>query len=120
MAGAALSAQEREEIRVGCAGGETFTAIALALGRAPSMVSQEVARNGGRHRYCAVAAGAHAVSKLARPRLTKFQSNRPLVDHVESRLKALDSPTTIAIELARAGCERRSNSLAGGHGAGVI
>jgi IS30 family transposase len=103
MAGAALSALEREEIRVGCDRGETFTAIALALGRAPSTISQEVGRNGGRHRYCAVAAGARAVSELARPKLTKFQSNRPLVDHVESRLKALDSPTTIAIELARAG-----------------
>ena len=32
MAGAALSAQEREKIRVGCAGGETFTAIAIELG----------------------------------------------------------------------------------------
>src|ERR1035438_9680586 len=103
MAGAALSAHEREEIRVGCAGGETFTMIARALGRAPSTVSQEVGRNGGRHRYCAVAAGARAVSKLARPKPTKFQSNRSLVDHVEAKLKALDSPMTIAVELARAG-----------------
>jgi IS30 family transposase len=103
MAGAALSAQEREEIRVGCAGGETFRGIARALGRAPSTVSEEVGRNGGRHRYCAVAAGARAVSKLARPKPTKFQSNRELADHVEAKLKALDSPTTIAVELARAG-----------------
>src|ERR1035437_5389672 len=66
MAGAALSALGREEIRVGCDRGETFTAIALALGRAPSTISQEVGRNGGRHRYCAVAAGARAVSELAR------------------------------------------------------
>jgi len=29
---------------------------------------------------------------------TKFQSNRELADHVEARLAALDSPTTIAIE----------------------
>ena len=53
MAGAALSALEREEIRVGCDRGETFTAIALALGRAPSTISQEVGRRpaelGGDH-----------------------------------------------------------------------
>jgi len=103
MAGAALSAQEREEIRVGCERGESFTAMALALGRAPSTISQEVGRNGGRHRYCAVAAGARAVSERARPKLTTFQSNVPLAEHVESRLRALDSPTTIAIELDRAG-----------------
>jgi len=43
------------------------------------------------------------VAKRARPKQTKFQSNRALCDHVESRLVAKDSPTTIAIELARAG-----------------
>src|ERR1039458_9899012 len=31
-AGARRSAQERDEIRVGCAGGETFTPIAIELG----------------------------------------------------------------------------------------
>jgi len=103
MAGAALSAEEREEIRVGLEGAESFTDIARRLGRAPSTVSQEVGRNGGRHRYCAVAAGQRALKQRGRPKATKFQSNRALADHVETKLAALDSPTTIAIELARAG-----------------
>jgi IS30 family transposase len=38
-----------------------------------------------------------------RPKKTKFQSNRQLTNHVEGRLAALDSPMTIAVELARAG-----------------
>ena len=103
MAGAVLSAEEREEIRVGCAGGESFALMARNLGRPTSTVSEEVRRNGGRHRYCAVAAEQRAAKQRRRPRLTKLQSNRSLVDHIESRLTALDSPTTIAIELARTG-----------------
>jgi len=103
MAGAVLSAEEREEIRVGCAGGESFALMARTLGRSTSTVSEEVRRNGGRHRYCAVAAEKRAVKQRCRPKSTKFQSNRALADHVEDKLAALDSPTTIAIELARAG-----------------
>ena len=103
MAGAVLSAHEREEIRVGLKAAESFTDIARRLHRAPSTVSQEVGRNGGRLRYCAADAIVRASKNRYRPKLTKFQRNRPLTDHVEARLVALDSPTTIAIELARAG-----------------
>lgn len=103
MAGAALSAEEREEIRVGCAGGESFALMARTLGRSTSTVSEEVRRNGGRHGYCAVAPEKRAAKQRCRPKSTKFQSNRALADHVEEKLTALDSPTTIAIELARAG-----------------
>jgi transposase, IS30 family len=103
MAGAVLSAEEREEIRVGCAGGESFALMARALGRSTSTISEEVRKNGGRHRYCAVRADRRAVEQRCRPKSTKFQSNRELADHVEAKLVALDSPTTIAIELARAG-----------------
>ena len=103
MPGPALSAHEREEIRVGCSGGETFTAIAEALGRSTSTISQEVGRNGGRARYCAVAADVRATKERQRPRLTKFQANRELAVHVEAKLAALDSPMTIAIELGRSG-----------------
>src|SRR5665213_1457980 len=103
MAGAVLSAHEREEIRVGLEAAESFTDIARRLDRAPSTVSQEVGRNGGRLSYCAADASVRAAKNRCRPRLTKFQRNRPMTDHVEARLVALDSPTTIAIELARAG-----------------
>ena len=103
MAGAVLSAHEREEIRVGLEAAESFTDIARRLHRAPSTVSQEIGRNGGRLSYCAADASVRAGKNRCRPRLTKFQRNRPMTDHVEARLVALDSPTTIAIELARAG-----------------
>jgi len=103
MAGVALSAEEREEIRVGCSGDVSFASIARTLGRPTSTVSEEVRKNGGRLGYCAVASDRRAAKERRRPKLTKFQSNRALADHVEARLLALDSPTTIAIELARAG-----------------
>jgi IS30 family transposase len=50
-----------------------------------------------------MAAQKRAQVNRSRPRPTKFETNRPLGQHVEERLKALDSPTTIAIELARSG-----------------
>jgi IS30 family transposase len=103
MAGPVLTAREREEIRVGIEVSESLTDIARRLGRAPSTVCREVSRNGGRGRYCAVAAEERARTKGSRPRLAKFETNRPLGQHVEARLRALDSPTTIAVELARSG-----------------
>jgi IS30 family transposase len=46
-----LSTAEREEISRGPRARETFTVIAERIGRCPSTVSREVARNGGRPRY---------------------------------------------------------------------
>jgi transposase, IS30 family len=103
MAGAPLSAHEREEIRVGCDRDESFTDIAAALGRATSTVANEVNRNGGRLGYCAVHAGERADGQRARPKATKLQTNSALAAHVQAKLLQLDSPTTIAVELARAG-----------------
>lgn len=103
MAGAALSAHEREEIRVGIEALESLSDIARRLDRHPSTVTREVKRNGGRVRYCAVTAHGRSTRMRMRPRRTTLQANRALARHVEGRLKAKDSPTTIAIELARAG-----------------
>ncbi len=103
MAGAVLSAHEREEIRVGLEAAESLSDIARRLGRVPSTVTREVKRNGGRSRYCAVAAQGQSERFRSRPRDTTFQGNPELARHVEDRLRAKDSPTTIAIELARAG-----------------
>mgnify|MGYP001823260970 FL=1 len=47
----ALSLAEREEISRGIVAGRSMRAIAADLGRAPSTVSRELQRNGGRHRY---------------------------------------------------------------------
>ncbi|EQD72635.1 Integrase catalytic region, partial [mine drainage metagenome] len=103
MAGAVLSAHEREEIRVGIEVEESLSDIARRLGRVPSTVTREVKRNGGRSSYCAVAAQGQSERLRSRPRDTTFQGNPELARHVEDRLRAKDSPTTIAIELARAG-----------------
>ncbi len=103
MAGVELGAHENEEIRVGWEAAESFTEMARHLCRAASTVSQAVGRNGGRPRYRTVHAARRAVAESRRPKRTKFQRNRPLTDHVETRLVALNSPTAIAIELARAG-----------------
>lgn len=103
MPGRVLDALEREEIRVGMATEESFADIGRQLGRPTSTVSREVGRNGGRLRYCAVKADRRARTSAARPKATKFEVNRPLSAYVEARLAVLDSPTTIAIELARAG-----------------
>jgi IS30 family transposase len=77
--------------------------MARALGPATSTISEEVWKNGGRYCCCAVAADRRAFKNRCRPKSTKFQSNRALADHVEVKLVALDSPTIVAIELARAG-----------------
>ncbi|MCZ6662108.1 MAG: helix-turn-helix domain-containing protein, partial [Actinobacteria bacterium] len=46
-----LPLTEREEISRGVAAGVSLRMVAVRLGRAPSTVSRELARNGGRHRY---------------------------------------------------------------------
>jgi DNA-binding CsgD family transcriptional regulator len=46
-----LSFDEREEISRGVAAGDSLRSIGVRLGRAPSTVSRELARNGGRSRY---------------------------------------------------------------------
>jgi IS30 family transposase len=103
MAGTALCASEREEIRVGIEAEESLSGIARRLDRDPSTITREVKRNGGRARYCATKAEGRSQRELGRPKLTTFQKNRPLARHVEQRLKEKDSPSTIAIELARSG-----------------
>jgi IS30 family transposase len=103
MAGIALDAHEREEIRVGIGAEESLSDIARRLDRVPSTITREVIRNGGRSNYCAATAQERCAKQLLRPRLTTLQANKPLAAHVEQRLRAKDSPTTIAIELARAG-----------------
>lgn len=67
-----LSMAEREEISRGVAAGEPGRKIAARLGRAPSTVSRELARNGGRGRYRAQAADAAAFVRAQRPKLASW------------------------------------------------
>jgi len=101
MPGEALSLSERVQIEVDVAAGELNGAIAEGLGRSPSTISREFTRNGGRAGYQAIAADARAQRQRRRPKPTCFQANPALAAHVVARLRALDSPMTISIELAR-------------------
>ena len=67
-----LSVAEREEISRALLAGGSLRTIARALGRAPSTISREVARNGGRRRYRAWRAETWASRRARRPRAAKL------------------------------------------------
>ena len=91
-----LSMAEREEISRGVAAGEPCRQIAARLGRAPSTVSRELARNGGRHHYRAQAADAGAFRRAQRPKPAKLLVEPRLRAVVEAKLALRWSPQQIA------------------------
>jgi IS30 family transposase len=86
---------EREEISRGVAAGNSSRAIARRLGRAPSTVSRELARNGGRSRYRAQRADAAADRRAARPKPSKLAVEPRLRAVVEAKLMLRWSPEQI-------------------------
>jgi IS30 family transposase len=64
----ALTLTEREEISRQLACGLSLRAIGNALGRAPSTISRDVGRNGGRTMYRAAAADHRAWRQAQRPK----------------------------------------------------
>jgi transposase, IS30 family len=93
-----LSLAEREEISLGLRGGESLRAIGKRLGRAPSTISREVARSGGRSRYRAVWAHDGAYVQSRRPKTSKLVAG-PLCDQVTTWLEEWWSPEEIARRL---------------------
>jgi DNA-binding CsgD family transcriptional regulator len=91
-----LSMAEREEVSRGVAAGEPCRQIAARLGRAPSTVSRELARNGGRHRYRAQAADAAAFRRAQRPKPAKLALEPRLRAVVEAKLAVWWSPEQMA------------------------
>ena len=91
-----LSMAEREEISRGVAAGESCRQIAARLGRAPSTVSRELARNGGRGRDRAQAADAAAYQRAQRPKPAKLVTEPRLRAVVEAKLALRWSPEQIA------------------------
>jgi transposase, IS30 family len=81
-----LSWEERERISRGLAVGESARAIARVLGRAPSTVSREIARCGGRERYRAVCGEVLARDRCRRPKPRKLASSARLLAAVEEGL----------------------------------
>jgi transposase, IS30 family len=91
-----LSTAEREEISRGLAAGESLRVIAGRLARAPSTVSREVARNGGRASYRACRADRAAVRNMRRPKVAKLAQCPRLREAVEAKLELRWSPQQIA------------------------
>jgi IS30 family transposase len=94
--GRCLSMAEREEISRGVAAGQSCRQIAARLGRAPSTVSRELARNGGRGCYRAQAADAAAFRRAQRPKPAKLAVEPRLRAVVEEKLAVRWSPEQIA------------------------
>jgi IS30 family transposase len=92
----ALSIAEREEISRGIVAGRSIRSIASSLGRAPSTVSRELRRNGGRRRYRANRADKAAWERAKRPKTCKLVENRALARVVASKLQLEWAPDQIA------------------------
>ena len=101
----ALTLSEREEISRGVVAGGSIRSMAVTLGRAPSTVSREIQRNGGRLRYRANRADQAAWERSRRPKICKLVQNRELAQIVALNLKKLWSPEQIAGWLKRASPE---------------
>ena len=97
----ALSLAEREEISRGLATGESLRSIAASLRRAPSTVSREVSRNGGRRCYRASKANEAAWDRAHRPKICKLVLNPALADIVAEKLQLEWAPRQIAGWLKR-------------------
>lgn len=93
-----LDIDEREQILLGLASGETLTTIAKGLGRAVSTISREVKRGGGRVGYSAWQAHERARAQARRPKPFKLLQGR-LLQEVTSWLGRLWSPQEISARL---------------------
>ena len=101
LQGRYLSFAEREEIALARAAGESIRQIAARLGRSPSTISRELARNTDRtgpHRGQYRASSAHvlAYGRASRPKLAKLVTNQVLRDRVQAELTKRYSPEQIA------------------------
>lgn len=92
----ALTLTEREEISRGIAAGESARKIAARLSRAPSTVTREVGRHGGRRRYRAAEADKRAWDNARRPQTCKLARDPALSQLVAAKLREDWSPEQIA------------------------
>ncbi len=99
--GFALTLAEREEISRGVVAGRWLRSIAASLDRAPSTVSREINRNGGRRHYRANKADQAAWDRAHRPKTCKLAKNRVLARIVATKLQLQWSPRQIAGWLKR-------------------
>ncbi|MGY2744265.1 IS30 family transposase [Arthrobacter sp. UYCu723] len=92
-----LTVQERELIRDLQAAGSSIRAIAHALGRSPSTISRELARNtDSRMGYLPHGAHRKAAARRARPKTAKLAAESELRDYVKDKLLLRWSPEQIS------------------------
>jgi len=96
-----LSAEERETLSLGLARGHSLRTMALMLGRAPSTVSREWARNAMRGPYRACTAHALASARARQPRRSRKLLDPWLWQYVRTHLGQGCSPEQIAGRLRR-------------------
>jgi IS30 family transposase len=95
-----LHLHEREEISRGIASGATVREIARTLQRAPSSISRELRRNGGREGYRACRAEQTAWHRARRPKPYRLACNPRLRELVQEKLQQRWSPEQISGWLA--------------------
>ena len=111
MPGSRLCRVEREQIAVGLALGRSLRSIAAGLGRAPSTVSREVARNRtGRGEYWAYGAQREATRRARRPKAGRFGSPL-LAGWVRELLEMGWSPAPIAAWLRGRGYQISAETI---------
>lgn len=99
MRGTALRVDERNEILRGIGADLSARQIAVGLVRDPSVISREIARNGGRGGYRVDAAQERFEALLTRPRPRKLEVDRRLHDEVNAGLALRWSPKQISARL---------------------
>ena len=98
-----LSAEDRETLSLGLAHGHSLRAMARVLGRAPSTLSRESARNSTRGRpYRACTAQVQAAARARQPRRPRKLLDPWLWQYVRTQLAEGCSPEQIAGRLQRA------------------
>jgi transposase, IS30 family len=98
-----LSAEDRETLSLGLTHGHSLRTMAQVLGRAPSTVSRELARNTTRGRpYRACTAQIQAAARARHPRRPRKLLDPWLWQYVRTHLAAGCSPEQIAGRLRRA------------------
>jgi IS30 family transposase len=83
------------------AAGHSIRSMAASLGRAPSTISRELRRNGGRQGYRASCADQAAWDRARRPKRCRLAQNRALARTVADKLQLEWSPRQIAGWLKR-------------------
>lgn len=94
-----LSYEERAQIAARLELDQGVREIAAVLGRSPSTISREIARNGGRARYRSLRAEQRAQRCARRPKATKLSGRPRLLAAVEEGLEGFWSPEQISARL---------------------